>query len=129
MGFANVFSYLKNTLFSAPVFCKVRGLLTKVSVIHTEFAMKAITDLWAILFPNKLLDRTISHLIQYSRACGSYHDFLGRKLLLTRKLLNQGFLVVKMNSSRRTFYTHQQDLVNRYGVYVSQMTTGTFHLS
>jgi hypothetical protein len=31
----------------------------------------------------------ISHLIQYSRACGSYHDFLDRVLLLTRKLLNQ----------------------------------------
>ena len=38
----------------------------------------------------------ISQLIQYSRACGSYHDFLDRGLLLTRKLLNQGFLVVKL---------------------------------
>jgi hypothetical protein len=36
----------------------------------------------------------ISRLIRYSRACGSYQDFLDRGLLLTRKLLNQGFLVV-----------------------------------
>ena len=36
----------------------------------------------------------ISQLIRYSRACGSYHDFLDRGLLLTRKLLNQGFLWV-----------------------------------
>ena len=28
----------------------------------------------------------ISQLIRYSRACGSYHDFLDRELLLTRKL-------------------------------------------
>jgi hypothetical protein len=31
----------------------------------------------------------ISQLIQYSRACGFYRDFLDRGLLLTRKLLNQ----------------------------------------
>ena len=34
----------------------------------------------------------ISQLIRYSRACGSYHDFLDGGLLLTRKLLNQGFI-------------------------------------
>ena len=38
----------------------------------------------------------ISQLIRYSRACGSYHDFLDRGLLLTRESLNQGFLVAKM---------------------------------
>jgi hypothetical protein len=41
----------------------------------------------------------ISQLIRYSRACGSYQDFLDRGLLLTRKLLNQGFLLIKMKSS------------------------------
>jgi hypothetical protein len=35
----------------------------------------------------------------YSRACGSYQDFLDRGLLLTRKLLNHGFLLVKLKSS------------------------------
>ena len=43
----------------------------------------------------------ISQLIRYSRACGSYHDFLHRGLLLTRKVLNQGFLVVNLKSSHR----------------------------
>ena len=33
-------------------------------------------------------------------ACGSYWDFFDRGLLLTRKLLNQGFLLVKMVSGR-----------------------------
>jgi hypothetical protein len=35
-------------------------------------------------------------MIRYPRACGSYQDFLDRGLLLTRKLLNQGFLLVKL---------------------------------
>ena len=38
----------------------------------------------------------ISQLIRYTRACGSYQDFLDRGLLLTRKLLNQRYLLVKL---------------------------------
>ena len=41
----------------------------------------------------------ISQLIHYFRACGSYQDFLDRWMLLTRNLLNQGFLLVKLKSS------------------------------
>jgi len=62
----------------------------------------------------------ISQLIRYSRACG---------MLLTRKLLNQGFLLVKLKSSRRMFYGRHHDMVDRYGISVSQMTTDMFHLS
>jgi hypothetical protein len=40
----------------------------------------------------------ISQMIRYSRACGSYQDFLDRGLLLTRKLTNQWFLLVKLKS-------------------------------
>ena len=66
----------------------------------------------------------ISQLIRYSIACGSYQDFLDRGLLLTRKLLNQWFLLVKLK-----FYCRRHDLVDRYGLSVSQMTTDMFHLS
>ena len=45
-----------------------------------------------------------SQLIRYSRACGSYQDLLDRGLLLTRKLLSQGFLLVNLKSSLRKFY-------------------------
>jgi hypothetical protein len=38
----------------------------------------------------------LSQLIRYSRACGSHQDLLDRGMLLTMKLLNQGFLVVKL---------------------------------
>jgi hypothetical protein len=56
----------------------------------------------------------ISQLIQYSRAGSSYQDFLDRGLLLTKKLLAQGFLLVKLKSSLRN-----HDFVDRYGISVS----------
>jgi hypothetical protein len=49
-------------------------------------------------------------------------DFLDRGLLLTRKLLNQGFLLVMSKSSLRKFYGRHHDLVDSYGISVSQMT-------
>jgi hypothetical protein len=71
----------------------------------------------------------ISQWIRYSKACGSYQDFLDRGLLLTRKLLKQGFLLVKLKSLLRKFYGPHHDLVDRYGISVSQMTTDMFYLS
>ena len=53
----------------------------------------------------------ISQLIRYSRACGSYHDFFDRELLLTRKLPKQGFLVIKLKSSLWKFYGRNHDLL------------------
>ena len=60
----------------------------------------------------------ISQLIRYSSTCGSYHDILDKGSLLTRKLLNQWLLVVKLKLSLRKFYGHHYNLVNRYGVSV-----------
>ena len=71
----------------------------------------------------------ISQLIQYSKACGSYHNFLDRRLLLTRKLLNEGFLSVTLKSSLRKVYGRHHDLVDGYGISVSQLSTDMFHLS
>jgi hypothetical protein len=45
---------------------------------------------------------SVSQLIRYSRTCGSYQDIIDRGLLLTRKLLNQGFLLVKLKSSLKS---------------------------
>jgi hypothetical protein len=66
----------------------------------------------------------ISQLIRYCRACGSYHAYLDGGLLLTRKLLNKGYLVVKMKSSLRKFKGH-----HNYGISVSQMITNVLRLS
>ena len=40
----------------------------------------------------------ISQLTRYANACSSYHDVLDKGLLLTMKLLIQGFLVIKLKS-------------------------------
>jgi len=47
---------------------------------------------------------------------------------LTRKLLNQGFLLFKLKSSLRKFPVATNDLVDRYGISASQITTDMFHL-
>jgi hypothetical protein len=39
------------------------------------------------------------------------------------------FLLVKLKSSLRKFNGHHYDLVDRYGISVSQTTTDMFHLS
>ncbi len=39
------------------------------------------------------------------------------------------FLLVKLNSSLLMVYARHHDLVDRYGISVSQMTTEMFHLS
>jgi hypothetical protein len=58
-------------------------------------------------------------MIRYSRACGPYQDFLDRGLLLIMKLLNQGFLLVKLKSTLRKIYGRHHDLVDRYGISVT----------
>jgi hypothetical protein len=71
----------------------------------------------------------ISHLIRYSRACASYQDVIGRGLMLTRKILNQGFLLFKLRSSLRKFCDRHRDLIDHNGISVSQMTTDMFQLA
>ena len=56
-------------------------------------------------------------------------DNFASLVLLTRKLLNQTFLFVKLKSSRRQFYGRQHDLVDCYGISASQITTDMFNLS
>jgi hypothetical protein len=56
----------------------------------------------------------ISQLIRYSGVCGSYQDFLDRGLLLTMKLLNQGFLLAKLKSPFRKIYGRHHDLTDCY---------------
>jgi len=53
--------------------------------------------------------------IRYSRAYGSYKDFIDRRFLLIRKLHNQGFLVAKFKSSLRKSSWCHRDLCIRYG--------------
>ena len=78
--------------------------------------MISIFPLWIFhlhvtTFQQHLYLEYISLFIRYSRG-----------LLLTRKLLDQRFLVAKLKSSLRRLYGRHHDLVNCYGIYVSQMS-------
>ena len=50
-------------------------------------------------------------------------------LTLTRKLMNQWLLLVKLKSSLRKIYGHHLDFVNSYQLSVSQITTHMVPLS
>ena len=71
----------------------------------------------------------ISQFVRYSRACVFDYAFLDREFLLTRKILNQGFLVYYLKSPLLKCYCRHHDLVNRCEIYVSQITTDMFRLS
>ena len=64
----------------------------------------------------------ISQRIRYSRACAPYSDFLDRAQLLTQKLLKQGYVAARLNSSLLKLYGRHHNLVNRYEMSISQMT-------
>jgi hypothetical protein len=82
-----------------------------------NFANVNIFYLYAATFqqhPNIDYTMYISHLTRYSRACSSYHDLIEDCLLLTRKLLDHGFLVVKLQPSLRMVHGRHHDLVTEY---------------
>ena len=76
-----------------------------------------------ICFP---ISRLWAYLIKIILETRSYPDFLDRVLLLRRKLLEKGFLLVRLKSSLRKFCCRHHDLIHRYGISVSQMTTNMF---
>jgi hypothetical protein len=55
--------------------------------------------------------------------------FQWQGLPLTRKHLNQCFLIVKLQSSLRKLYGHDHEFFNRYWYPVTQMTTNMFYVS
>ena len=60
---------------------------------------------------------------------GLLHAIIGAAANQKAKELNQGFLVVKLKSSLRTFYGHHHDLFNGYGVSMSQMNMNIFRFT
>ena len=107
-----------------------RAICLSQQYMYMEYVSLNSTCIWSMsLSTVHVYGVCLSQLIRYYRACGFFHDFLDRGLLLARKLLNQWFIRVKLKSSLRKFYGRHHDLVNRYGISVSQMTTDMFHLS
>ena len=63
----------------------------------------------------------ISQLIRYARACSSYECFILRAMRLSNKLLGQGYVKERLESSLRKFYGRYGDLTKQYEVPLSRM--------
>ena len=63
----------------------------------------------------------ISQLIRYARACSSYECFILRAMGLSNKLLGQGYVKERLESSLRKFYGRYRDLTKQYEVPFSRM--------
>ena len=70
----------------------------------------------------------ISQLKRYSRVCGSYQDFLDKGLVAANKEATESSWL-SWSHHFESFTITNHDLVDRYGISVSQMTTNMFHLS
>ena len=69
----------------------------------------------------------ISQLIRYARACFAYEDFSKRGILLTKKLMLQGYNESRLKSSFRKFYGRYNDLVCDYKLSLAHMLNDLFH--
>ena len=69
-------------------------LWTKLYIKRDDFNFPIVNIpfIWSAIPAVHAYGVYISQLIRHSRTCGSYREFRDRGLLLTRKLLNQGFI-------------------------------------
>ena len=63
----------------------------------------------------------ISQLIRYARGCSKYSEFVKRHQILTKRLLNQGFVRSRLGNTFKKFYGRYQDHVEKYSVSCSEM--------
>ena len=56
----------------------------------------------------------ISQLIRFARACSSLEDFNSRNLLITNKLLKQGYRYHKLRKTFSKFYRRNTSLISKY---------------
>jgi len=104
---------------------RISWTLLKYAYIRLKFNLTALElDFWADnIYKYSVGD--ISALLTWKFRLA--FDFPDSGLLLTRKLMHQGSLMVKMKSSLWKFYGRHYDSANRYEISVSQMTMDMFY--
>ena len=63
----------------------------------------------------------VSQLIRYSRASSKYVEFVERGIMLSQKLLRQGYESIKLRSSLKKFYSRHHELIGHYDKRVSEI--------
>jgi hypothetical protein len=92
-----------------------------------HYAKKFVSDLRRMVFPGELQEQTTQwskEKVQKDKQRSTKHTYK-TKDRVTRTPLK----LVKLKSSLRKLYGRHHDLVDRYGISVSQITTDMFHLS
>ena len=68
----------------------------------------------------------LNFIIRNAKASSRYEDFLDRGKLLSEKLMKQGYLQSRLVQTIKKFYGRHLDLVSKYDVSVSALTTDMF---
>ena len=68
----------------------------------------------------------ISQLIRYARACSNYSDFLKRHLHLRNRLLDQGYIKIRLIRSLKKFIFRYQYLIEIYSVSAEKIISDAF---
>ena len=63
----------------------------------------------------------MSQLVRYARACTNLNDFNERNLILTKKLLQQGYLFHKLRKTFTKFYHRNKDLLHKYQTHLKKL--------
>jgi hypothetical protein len=71
----------------------------------------------------------ISQLIRYARASSNYSDFLKRHLHLRNRLLDQGYVKIRLIRSLKKFIFRYQDLVEIYSISAETIISDAFSYS
>ena len=63
----------------------------------------------------------VSQFTRYSTASSKYVDFVERGILLSQKLLRQGYESIKLRSSLKNFYGRHHELIGHFDKSVSEI--------
>ena len=74
-------------------------------------------------YPLDFYPITYTQLRRYSRACRNYSDLFTRPSRSRRNYSNRGYVVPGLMSSLHKLYGRHYELINRYRMSVSRMTT------
>ena len=63
----------------------------------------------------------ISQLIRFKRVCSNVDDFNNKNLILTAKLLKQGFRYHKIRKALSKFYHRHSELIVKYSIGLNRL--------
>ena len=74
----------------------------------------------------------ISQLVRIGRICSTYDEFVKRNMVITSRLIKQGFLYTKLVTSFKKFYVKYIHLVGKYNVclknHISDGISGLYNV-